>query len=187
MNTRSLVAFLFAATLLAFSCGKQDGKQNTTQKNDTEFTWRSELKITDIPDTPIKGLLEGKPFEFKYVNFEQWRGSGDNVINFCEGVPNNPCGYVEGGRSIHLIHKAGSLDTIEVLKASFDKSLDGYIAYYDTTGASSESGIGSVPWNCALQITSMTEKTVKGKIIICFKDDKKSYISGSFEALRCYN
>ena len=169
------------------SCGKENEKPRSEEKNNSEFSWKSELKITEIPDLPIKGLLNGKPFTFAYVNFEQWRGSGDNVINFSEAAPSNNCGYVEGGRSIHFLHKAGTIDTGEVLKASFDKNLDGYIAYYDTTGAGSEAGVGSIPWNCALVITSMNEKTIKGKIAICFKDEKKSYIAGSFEAIRCYN
>lgn len=169
------------------------GKENESKTNDAvvkgEFSWKSELKITDVPDMPIKGLLEGKPFDFKYINFEQWRGSGDNVINFSENNPKNPCGYVEGGRSIHFLHKSGKLDSAEVLKASFEKTLDGYIAYYDTSGASGDVsyGSGSMPWNCALIITSMDERTVKGRIAICFKDEKKSYIAGSFEAVRCYN
>ncbi len=178
---------MILSIMLVSSCGEKEGKPGAEEKNNAEFSWKSELKITEIPDTPLKGLLNGKPFSFTYVNFEQWRGSGDNVINFSENAPKNNCGYVEGGRSIHFLHKAGAIDTGEVLKASFDKNLDGYISYYDTTGGSSETGVGSVPWNCALVITSMNEKTVKGKIVICFKDEKKSYIAGSFEAIRCYN
>jgi hypothetical protein len=169
------------------SCGKDNGKQETDSKSSAEFSWKSELKISEIPDTPIKGLLDGRPFVFKYINFEQWRGSGDNVLNFYENAPNNSCGYVEGGRSIHFLHKAGLLDSGEVLKASFEKNLDGYIAYFDTTGSANETGVGSLAWNCALVITSKDDKIVKGKIVICFKDDKKSYIAGSFEAIRCFN
>lgn len=162
-------------------------KNKDSEQETTEFTWKSELKQSEIPDLPIKGLLNGKPFDFRYINFEQWRGSGDNVINFYENAPKNDCGYVEGGRAIHFLHKAGTIDTGKIFKASFEKSIDGFIAYYDTTGALNESVSGSMPWNCSLEITEINEKTVKGKIVICFKDEKKSYLAGKFEAVRCYN
>jgi len=80
-----------------------------------------------------------------------------------------------------LLHKAGEI------KASFDQSLDGYISYYDTANVKSGDNKSSVQWNCALVITSMDDKTVKGKIAICFKDDKKSWLAGTFQAIRCYN
>jgi hypothetical protein len=167
------------------SCNKKDElvKENSTVK---DFIWKSELKITDIPDSPIKGFIEGKEIKADYINFEQWRGSGDNVINIGDVKPKNDCGYIESDNSFHLIHKAGDIKSGELLKASFDQNLDGYVAYYNKMGELQNSKT-SVPWNCALVITAIDEKTIKGKIAICFKDDKKSWIAGNFEAIRCNN
>lgn len=181
--------FILPAILLIIglaSCGK-DNSAGKPPESKPEFAWKSEVKITDIPDIPLKGMMNGQPFTPDYVNFEQWRGSGDHVINFCENAPKNNCGFVESGRSVHFMHKAGKLDSGEVLKASFDKNLDGYIAYSDSTAGGQENASSSVPWNCALVITSMDDKIVRGRIIICFKDPGKSYLAGTFEAKRCYN
>ena len=60
------------------------------------------------------------------------------------------------------------------------------MAYYEI--ADSTNPVKStVEWNCILVITSKEEKTIKGKIAMCFKDDTKSWIAGTFEAIRCYN
>lgn len=167
------------------SCNKKDDQISGINPN-KDFTWKSELKISDIPEFPLKGFIEGKEIKPEYINFEQWRGSGDNVLNFGDVIPKNNCGYIESDNSFHLIHKAGDIKSGELLKSSFEQSLDGYVAYYNKAGELKDSKT-SVPWNCALVISSMDDKTVKGKIAICFKDDKKSWIAGSFEAIRCNN
>lgn len=168
------------------SCNKQEG-ESTENKSNQHFSWKAELKISDIPDSPIKGYINGREVKLDYINFEQWRGSGDNVLNFGDVKPKNNCGYVESDNSFHLVYKAGEIKSGELLKTSFDQNLDGYIAYYDTMSVKETNGKNSVPWNCALVITGMDEKTVRGKIALNFKDDKKSWIAGSFEAIRCYN
>ena len=174
------------SVLLIASCNKKEEQkiENTSSK---EFSWKSELKISDIPDAPLKGFINGRELSINYINFEQWRGSGDHVINFGDVKPKNDCGYVENDNSFHLLHKAGEIKTGEFIKASFDQSFDGYISYYDTANVKSGDNKSSVQWNCALVITSMDDKTVKGKIAICFKDDKKSWLAGTFQAIRCYN
>lgn len=168
------------------SCNKKEELKNESISS-KEFSWKSELKISDIPDTPLKGIINGRELKINYINFEQWRGSGDNVLNIGDVKPKNDCGYVEDDNSVHLLHKAGEINKGEFLKASFDQSLDGYISFYDTANVKSGNNKSSLQWNCALVITSMDEKTVKGKIAICYKDDKKSWVAGTFEAVRCYN
>lgn len=136
---------------------------------------------------PIKGYINGKEISLNYINFEQWRGSRDNILNFGDTKPKNNCGYVESDNSIHLIRKADEIKPGEFLKSSFEQNLDGYIAYYDTLSVKDSDKKTSLQWNCALVITEMNEKTVKGKIALCFRDDKKSWIAGTFEAVRCNN
>lgn len=168
------------------SCNKKEEKKQELNSGE-DFKWKSELKLTDIPDSPVKGFINGKEIKLGYINFEKWRGSGDNILNFGDVKPKNNCGYVESGNSFHILHKANEIKTGELLKASFDQNLDGYISYYDTLTVKEPDKKSSIQWNCALIITSMDEKTVKGKIAICFKDEKKSWIAGTFEAIRCYN
>ena len=130
--------------------------------------------------------IDGKEIKIEYINFETWRGSGDNVLNFGDVIPKNKCGFIETDNSFHLIHKGGEIKTGELLKSSFDQTLDGYSAYYIVNGENKDKNV-TMQWNCAMVITEMNEKTVKGKLIMCFKDDAKNRIAGSFEAIRCNN
>ncbi|MCB0727358.1 MAG: hypothetical protein R2942_04910 [Ignavibacteria bacterium] len=167
------------------SCNKEND-QDQGNGSSGENKWKSELKIEDIPDTPIKGYLNGKEIKIEYMNFETWRGSGDNVLNFGDVIPKNKCGFIETDNSFHLIHKGGEIKTGELLKANFDQTLDGYSAFYIVNGEAKDKKV-TMQWNCALVISEINEKTVKGKILMCFKDDAKNRIAGSFEAIRCNN
>lgn len=183
---RKKITYILLTFLISVSCGKKEEQIN--EKNlSKDFSWKSELKITDIPDMPVKGYINGKEISLNYINFEQWRGSRDNILNFGDTRPKNNCGYVESDNSIHLIRKADEIKPGEFLKSSFEQNLDGYISYYDTLSVKDSDKKTSLQWNCALVITEMNEKTVKGKIALCFKDDKKSWVAGSFEAVRCNN
>ncbi|MBK8551929.1 MAG: hypothetical protein IPL53_13010 [Ignavibacteria bacterium] len=164
--TFSKVIWVFLIFIF-FSCNNKD-KQNPESQTGRDFSWKSELKISDIPDTPVKGFIKGKEIRLDYINFEEWRGSGDNVLNFGDVKPKNNCGFIESDNSFHLIHKAGEIKTGELLKASFEQNLDGYVAYYNTK-EESQSSNSSMPWNCALVITSMDEKSVKGKLLFAIR------------------
>jgi len=180
----AFIIFISILSSVFISCDKTDTEQ--TEINNKVFSWRPDLKITDIPDTPVKGFLNGKEIEFTYINFEDWRGSGDNVLNFSNLIPKNSCGFIENDNSFQLMKKAGEIKVGELIKSSFDQNLDGFTAYYEI--ADSTNPVKStVEWNCILVITAKNEKTIKGKIAMCFKDDTKSWIAGTFEAIRCYN
>lgn len=183
---RSNFFTLVLLMIVFFSCNKK-AEQNSEENKTGVFVWKSELKSSDIPDSPVKGSINGKEIKIDYINFEQWRGSGDNVINFGDIKPKNNCGYVENGNSFHLLHKSGEIKVGELLKGSFEQNLDGYVAYCDSASGSSSNEKSATDWNCVLVITTMDEKSVKGKIAMCFKDDKRSWIAGTFEATRCFN
>lgn len=168
------------------SCGKKQDQPQDQQSGSDKFLWKPELRIADIPDFPVKGFMNGKEIKIDYINFEKWRGSGDNVLNFGDIKPANNCGYVENSNSFHLMHKGGNIEKGELLKSTFDKNLDEYVSFYESAGVKEE-GKKSIPWNCALVITDIGDKTVKGKIAICYKDDKFSWIAGTFEAIKCNN
>ncbi|MBS1518275.1 MAG: hypothetical protein JSS91_09335 [Bacteroidetes bacterium] len=182
---KSIYLIILLLSLFFLSCSKKETENK--EVNNKTFIWKSELKDSDIPDTPIKGFLNGREIDFSYINFEEWRGSGDNVINFSSLKPKNNCGYIENDNAFNLMKKAGVIDTGEVMKANFDQNLDGFIASYKISDSLKSESKQAPGWNCVLLITSKDEKTVKGKIAMCFKDDKKSWIAGTFEAIRCYN
>ena len=172
--------------LIAFSCGEKEDKQETGNKGG-EFQWTENISIDQIPEKPLTAMMNGKELKITYINFEQWRGSGDNVINFSSNAPKQNCGYVENDDAFHIMHISGEFEEGDFVKSNFDTNIDGIVAdfhYYDKNNNIKKV---SIPWNCAMFITEMGDKIVKGKIALCFKDKTKSWVAGTFEAIRCYN
>jgi len=185
---RSLIklSLLIFAVLVSMSCGKKEDKPNTVNTNPGEFSWSENVYVNNIPVYPLKGKIYGKDINFEYVNFEVWRGSNDNVINFGSRAPKQKCGYIENDNAFHLSRLGGMFEEGDFVKESFGKNIDGFIADFHITVDNNTKKI-SVPWNCALVITDINEDVVKGRIAMCFKDDAKSWIAGTFTALRCFN
>jgi hypothetical protein len=170
--------------LISSGCTKKsDNTDNKTQQNKSgEFGWKDGISASDIPDFPVKGNLEGREVQFQYINFEKWRGSGDNVINFSLVKPAQNCGFIEGYSGFTFMSKGAAINPGETVKAKFvddPKTLQAYFQQGDMKS--------SALWNSALIIESMTDKVVKGKIAVFFNDEKKSWVAGKFEAVICNN
>ena len=182
--------FLFVFTLsLSFAylaCGKKTDENKHSSQNSnvkTEFEWKDGVSVSDIPDFPVKGNLNGKEVTFLYINFEKWRGPGDNVINFSLVKPQQKCGFIEGFTGFTIINKGGSFNQGDWVKPKFDDDPKTYSAFFKNE----DSDKSSVQSNCALNIESITDKTVKGKIALFFNDVQKSRVAGKFEAVICNN
>lgn len=176
---RSII--LLFLLLLTFSCGRNRSTEEVPKTVVEKFKWSENISVDQIPETPVKGFINGKEIDINYVNYENWIASKDNVINFSSKKPNQNCGFVE--YDVSLTKKETPFpEKGEFLKENFLTTKEGYNAvYFDN-----EKKV-TVGWNCALVITETTDKVIKGKIAICFKDDKKSWIAGTFEAIRCKN
>ena len=172
--------------LLLSSCGKKDDAVKVQNSAKGEFRWMEEVAVNKIPEMPVKGMINGKPVTIEYINFEEWRGSGDNVINFSDKKPKQNCGFIENDMAFHLTKASGSFGEGEFIKEGFNKNIDGYSAEFHYYVDNNIKKV-SVPWNCAFVITEIDDKMVKGRIAICFKDESKSWIAGTFEAVRCNN
>jgi hypothetical protein len=173
---------------LLVSCGKQEtGKeQNARNDNQSGFSWKEMITVKEIPSFPIKGMIDGNEIKFEYINFEIWRGSNDHVLNFSDRSPKNKCGFIEGNNAFHLTGIGKEFEEGEFIKESFAKALNDYNAEF-TILVNGETVKKSPAWNCALVLTDIGDEVVKGRIAMCFKDDKKSWVAGSFEATVCNN
>lgn len=163
-------------------CGNKTDDKPATDKKPGEFGWKDNISSADIPDFPVKGSLEGKEVQFAYINFEKWRGSKDNVINFSVTKPEQNCGFIENFSGFTLMNKSGDINQGEWVKAKFGDDPKTYQASFKHADKKSDS-----QWNSALVIENINDKTVKGKILIYFNDEKKSWIAGKFEASVCSN
>lgn len=181
---RFLLVILIAAAVT--SCGKKEGRENVKTDPNASFNWKENISVRDIPDFPLKGFIDGKEIKFEYVNFEHWRGSNDNVFNFSDKSPKNKCGFIENDNAFHLTRLGSDFKEGEFIKDAFSKTLDGYTGDYHTSSGENMQR-QTPPWNFALVITDMDDEYVKGKIAMCFKDEKKSWVAGTFTAVRCNN
>lgn len=180
-----LLFFILQAFLFLPACNKtsdNDTKVNTEQDSKKEFGWSDDISPAVIPDFPVKGYMVGKEVQFTYVNYERWRGSGDNVINFSVNKPEQNCGFIENFEGFILINKGGEFKQGQWVKAKFADEPGSYSANFKTAGTTSTEN-----WNCALVIDSFGEKTVKGRIALFFDDGSKSWAAGTFEAVICNN
>jgi len=70
----------------------------------------------------------------------------------------------------------------EFSKQNFSSAADSYEAACFSTSAD-----GRAQWNCSLIIENISGKNVTGRIALCFKDEKKSWLAGKFDAQVCNN
>ena len=183
------IFFLFTVLILLVfsSCDKKpDDKTTTGDKTSSsdkkEFGWKDNVSSSDIPDFPVKGFIGGKEVQFAYINFEKWRGANDNVINFSLVKPGQNCGFIENFEGFTIMNKGGEIKQGPFVKSKFTDDAGTYQAGFKQGGSKSTD-----PWNCALEIESITDKTVKGKILLYFNDASKSWVAGKFEAVLCNN
>lgn len=164
------------------SCGKKDDTKINDSGEKRDFAWRDDITKNDIPDFPLKGYLDGREVQLAYINFERWRGSNDNVINFSMVKPSQNCGFIEGFSGFTLLNKGAAINKGVWLKSKFSDDPKTYQAFFKSSDLKSSAG-----WNCALEIENMSEKTVSGKIALFFNDEKHSWLAGKFEAVICNN
>lgn len=181
--------FYFIIFLLLFivGCTKKSDNTNQTSSNKNSFSWKDNINISDIPDFPVKGIMNGEEVAFQYINFEKWRGSNDNVIIFSIAKPGQPCGFIENFVGFQFINKGNAINIGDFAKSKFDEDPKTYNAFFKYTSADGSPVKSSSSWNCALKIDSFNDKLVTGRIALCFNDDKKSWIAGKFEASICNN
>ncbi len=184
MNIYKILLNVIFVILIIFSCKKQEVNDQTTSSGNQSFSWKEVVNFNDIPDYPIRGYIGDKEIKIVYINFEKWRGSGDNTFYFSTKKPQQNCGSVVNDTAFRLTRANKNFEEQEFIKESFTTSKEGYGADFHVY-VGEESKDFDVPWNCALKISYLDDKKIQGKIVMCFKDEKKSWIAGTFEGIVC--
>jgi hypothetical protein len=182
----SFYIIIFGLIILT-GCGKDEVKKEIVSENNSTFNWKDDLSVSDIPDFKIKGSLNGKEVRFPYIVFEKWRGSNDNVLNFSTVKAEQQCGYIENYQGFQLINKGNAITKAGFVKGKFGDEAKTYQAFFRYLNSDGTSFKSDAEWNCALSIEKITDKSVSGKVAICFNNERKSWIAGKFEAVVCNN
>jgi len=182
----NLLLILIIAAFIA-SCGK---KEISEKSGDVPvrgpFVWTDKIDASKIPDFPVKGMISGNEVKIEYVNFEYWRGSNDNVINFFDMKPQQDCGAVTGGKGFVFTKYGGDLKEDAYIKEDFKKSMDKYETEYHYYEGDNIKSFKST-FNFALVIEDINDDFVEGRIAVCFNDESKSWVAGRFRAIVCNN
>ena len=170
-----------------YGCGKKPDVQNQSAGNKMQFSWNQELSVNDIPDFPLKGIIDGKEINYPYLNFEKWHGSNDNVLRFSTQKPEQPCGFIQNFQGIEIIRKGNTIELGVYEKKHFSDDNMGYKVSYITDAGGGNLTKSTSDWNFAMKIDSLNWKTISGKIAVCFNDVTKSWVAGRFSAAVCNN
>lgn len=179
------ILLLFLLSFLFLSC--LDKKNEPKVHNNNESGWRDVNSINLIPDEPVRGFFNGREVKFQYISFEKWNGPNDNVINFSLSKPEQSCGFIEKYEGFKLMNKGNTITQGEWLKSKFTENANTYEAFYKSLNSDGTTMKSNSTWNCALVIENFSDKIVRGKILLCFNDEMKSWVAGKFEATICNN
>jgi len=156
-----------------------------------KFVWSDKPALADIPAGEITGMLNGKPFTAKSVWVE--KKDKETTLMLSDAVTKQPGEVIVGDTGVDLSFtlpegKPGEL----VLAIADKKDFDQQHAYYHYPQGGDKGPMSvNADWGVALQITDWTLKPdaanpdvlgkIKGKVAICFDDDTKSWVAGSFD------
>ncbi|MHB8997241.1 MAG: hypothetical protein ACYC63_18500 [Armatimonadota bacterium] len=156
------------------------------------FEWTETPTVDAIPAGPVKGTINGEPFEAKMVRVKQ--GDKSPSIEIIDMAPDKPSGMVTGDTAAELDFPLPPGKPGEYVKdVKSEKNFDKEHAYYYYPQGGDKGPMSVNPdWGAALVITEWTTEKdpadenvlgkVKGKVLIVFDDEKKSWVGGDFEA-----
>jgi hypothetical protein len=166
----------------------------------SDFEWTAEPTIEMIPSGPIRGEMNGEPFEAKTVRLEKDdEGTFHLTISNKAVEGDDPTEMITGDDAWELTFTATEGETGEwTWSVSDEKDFDQEHVYYyyqqeDDGGPMSINYF----WGAALQIDEWTVEepsedastfhtilgNAKGKIALVMDDDEKSWCAGEFDAV----
>lgn len=163
------------------------------QPAETTFEWTEAPTIESIPEGTIVGMINGQPFEAKTVRVQK-RNKGPQ-LRISDGVPDTPTRSISKDIGIDLRFPleegaAGEYSTSFEDKKDFDTA-HAFFWYPKSDGKGAMSV--NPKWGAAMEVTEWTlEKdpdnediigNVKGRVVITFGDDEKSWVAGSFDSI----
>lgn len=165
----------------------------TTPAAGGEFQWTAAPTLAAIPSGAIKGMINGKPFAPKTIRFKQ--GEKSPSLELSDQAVDKPSGMVSGDTGAELDFPLPPGKPGEYVKdVKSDKTFDKEHAYFYYPQGGDKGPMSVNPsWGAALKIDSWTTAKdpqdpdvlgkVKGKVVIVYDDEKKSWVAGEFEGV----
>jgi len=165
----------------------------TTVAAPTEFTWAEAPTLASIPNASITGMVNGEKFEAKTVRVK--KGDSGPELEMSNGTADTPTGLIMDDTGVELRFPLAEGTTGQFTKAladdvDFDSAHGWY--WYPQGGDKGPMSVNPT-WACAVEVTEWTMQTsaddenvlgnIKGKVAVCFDDDSKSWVAGTFDCI----
>jgi hypothetical protein len=140
-----------------------------------------------IPDAPVTGTLHGLPFELRDARYvvDKRVGYEHTDIKLSAGKSESACGSIAPANSPSVwlrLEGAAPIETKDMRLAPDARSV--WSVHYQVFDGDQWTGVGD--GTAVLSIREAgPDGRVSGGLAVCFPDDAKSCVSGSFEAQSC--
>jgi hypothetical protein len=140
-----------------------------------------------IPDAPVVGTIRGAPFVLRDARFivDRRLGYAHTDIKLSSAKAESPCGPIAQGTATSVWLRLDGPDTIVSQDMKLEPGKPGlWSVHYQSWDGDQWAGVGE-----AAALVTIHEPTpdgrVTGAIAVCFSDEGKSCVSGSFDAQSC--
>jgi len=157
------------------------------------FQWTETPQLADIPEGRVSGMLDGKPFTANTVRLH--KSEQKTTLEISDTALESPTDLIveDTGATLTFTATPGQPFT-RVVAMGDEKNLDKETAdYHYPLPDEGGPAIVTPSWACALQISEWTLQpdpnneeimgSATGKVAICFNDDPKSWVAGTFECV----
>ncbi|MGO8997894.1 MAG: hypothetical protein ACLQVI_31630 [Polyangiaceae bacterium] len=140
-----------------------------------------------IPDAPVSGTVRGAPFAVRDARYVVDRrvGYAHTDLLLSAGRAESPCGPISPARATSVWLRLDGDDKIEPKDVRIGATGEGpWSVHYQVFDGETWTGTGE--GGAILSIRDATaDGRLSGGLAACFSDDKKSCVSGSFDAVSC--
>jgi hypothetical protein len=145
------------------------------------------LTPESIPEAPVSGRIHGEPFamrEARYIVDRRVAYAHTDIL-LSSGTAESACAPVAPAQSTSLWLRLDGPAKIETTTARVGPGKDGpWSVHYQVYDGAAWSGVGEGSALLSLHEPGPDGK-LSGGIAVCFADDAKSCVSGSFDATSC--
>jgi hypothetical protein len=144
--------------------------------------------LTAIPDAPVNGTVGGTPFVLRDARYvvDKRIGYAHTDIKLSTGKSETPCGPISPATStsVWIRYDGDPMVPVNELRLAPGDDKGPWSVHYQIFGDNGWIGVGEGAAIASIQEPS-PDGRLSGGIGVCFSDDKKSCVSGSFVAHAC--
>ncbi len=140
-----------------------------------------------IPDAPLNGTLARAPFQVRDARYVVDRrvGYAHTDILLSAARAEAPCGRLEPRRAASVWLRLEGSDTVEPKDVRIDPRVQGvWSVHYQAFEGDSWTGVGDGAALLSIRGAN-ADGHLEGGLAVCFGDDSKSCVTGSFDAVAC--